>query len=311
MSVESAGVVFLMGPTASGKTELAVEMAERFAMEIVSVDSALVYRGMDIGTAKPDATLLARAPHHLIDVRDPAQAYSAADFRQDALQLIQQIRERGRIPLMVGGTMLYFRALEFGLADMPSADAQVRARLARQLEAEGLGGLHRRLEQVDPHSAGRIHVNDRQRILRALEVFEISGRPLSQIQSDTPSAFPYPLLRLVQAPFSREELRQRIDKRFRQMLAQGFEEEVRGLWQRGDLCADMPSMRAVGYRQMLMYLRGELSYEAMIALAVTATRQLAKRQMTWLRGYPHLVWLAAGQPMAQVAHRLQTFLPGG
>jgi tRNA dimethylallyltransferase len=294
-------VVFLMGPTASGKTELALALAERCAVEIISVDSALVYRGMDIGTAKPDAASLARVAHHLIDIRDPAETYSAAEFRADALSLIEQIQQRGRLPLLVGGTLLYFRALEFGLAPMPSANAPLRQHLATELSQLGAAALHRRLAEVDPLAAARIHPNDPQRLLRALEVFELSGRPLSELQaqSQTLPALPFQPIRLVQAPYPREALRERIEQRFLQMLEQGFEAEVRSLWARGDLQPDMPSMRAVGYRQMLMYLRGEIDRPRMIELAVTATRQLAKRQMTWLRGYADLHWLDPARPLEQ------------
>ncbi len=292
-------VVFLMGPTASGKTGLSLELAERLPLEIISVDSALVYRGMDIGTAKPDAATLRQVPHHLIDIRDPAQAYSAAEFRRDALSLIEPIQQRGRIPLLVGGTMLYFRALEFGLATMPSADPALRQRLAEELASQGNEALHDRLKQVDAVSAARIHRNDPQRLLRALEVVELTGRPLSEIQAQTESLLPFRPIRLVHAPFAREVLRQRIAERFQLMLQQGLEDEVRQLWQRGDLSADLPSMRAVGYRQMLMYLNGEIDRARMIELAVTATRQLAKRQMTWLRSYPELTWLDPVDPLAQ------------
>ncbi|MEO5342702.1 MAG: tRNA (adenosine(37)-N6)-dimethylallyltransferase MiaA [Gammaproteobacteria bacterium SHHR-1] len=291
--------LFLMGPTASGKTELALALAERCPVEIISVDSTLIYRGMDIGTAKPDAATLARIPHHLIDILDPAEAYSAAEFRAHALGLIEQIQGRGRIPLLVGGTLLYFRALEFGLAPLPTADAALRQRLAAELEREGGQALHRRLAQVDPLAAGRIHPNDPQRLLRALEVFELTGRPLSAIQAETQAALPFRPIRLAHAPYPREELRQRIEQRFLLMLEQGLEEEVRRLWARGDLRPDLPSMRALGYRQMLSYLRGEIDRPRMIERAVTATRQLAKRQMTWLRGYPELVWLDPARPLEQ------------
>jgi tRNA dimethylallyltransferase len=292
-------VVFLMGPTASGKTDLAVELAQRRPCEIISVDSALVYRGMDIGSAKPDAATLRRAPHHLIDIRDPAEAYSAAEFRRDALGLIESILGRGRIPLLVGGTMLYFRALEFGLAELPEADAATRAALARELEQQGLPALHQRLRAVDPDAATRIHPNDPQRILRALEVHALTGQPLSRLQRPVAGAFPYPLLKLALAPHGREVLRARIALRFRRMLEQGFEDEVRRLWARGDLSEGLPALRCVGYRQMLGYLRGELDRARMEELAVTATRQLAKRQMTWLRSYPGLRWLDGEDPLRQ------------
>lgn len=283
-----------MGPTASGKTDLALELAQRLDGEIISVDSAQVYRGMDIGTAKSDAATLASVPHHLLDIRDPAEPYSAAEFRRDALVLIPEILARGRVPLLVGGTMLYFRALEFGLDELPDADPQIRAELAEDLARHGLKYLHQRLAELDPPTAARLHVNDTQRILRALEVQAQTGRALSelqQLQQARAEDFPWPLLKLALAPYSREELRKRIARRFDLMLEQGFEAEVRSLWTRGDLTADLPAMRAVGYRQMLAHIRGEIDHATMRELAVTATRQLAKRQMTWLRSWPDLHWL--------------------
>lgn len=300
-------LVFLMGPTASGKTDLALQLAESLGAEIISVDSALVYRGMDIGTAKPDATTLVRVPHHLIDIRDPAEAYSAAEFRADALELIEGIRQRGRVPLLVGGTMLYFRALEFGLAELPAADPELRQRLADSLRREGAEVMHRRLAEVDVEAAARIHRNDPQRLLRALEVFELTGRPLSALQQESAAALPFRPLKLVLAPFERLALHQRIEQRFQQMLDQGFEEEVRRLWARGDLHADMPSMRAVGYRQMLMYVNGEIDRAEMIQRALIATRQLAKRQMTWLRSYPDLHWLEDADALVQALGLLDTW----
>lgn len=281
-----------MGPTASGKTELAVALVERLPCDIVSVDSALVYRGMDIGTAKPDAQTLARAPHRLIDICDPAEAYSAARFRSDALREMARISAAGRIPLLVGGTMLYFRALQQGLAEMPEADAAVRARLEDELRHHGLAALHARLAKVDPLAAARIHRHDPQRTLRALEVWELAGEPLSQLQARAArQALPYRLLKLARAPRERSVLRERIARRFQQMLQLGFEDEVRALLARGDLRPDMPSMRAVGYRQMLEYLGGACDHAAMVERAINATRQLAKRQMTWLRSEPELRWL--------------------
>jgi tRNA dimethylallyltransferase len=284
--------ILLMGPTASGKTELAVELVERLPCDIISVDSALVYRGMDIGTAKPDAQTLARAPHRLIDICDPAEAYSAARFRSDALREMAQISGAGRIPLLVGGTMLYFRALQQGLAEMPEADAAVRARLEDELQQHGLAALHARLAKVDPLAAARIHHNDPQRTLRALEVWELTGEPLSQLQARAArQPVPYRLLKLARAPRERSVLRERIARRFQQMLQLGFEDEVRALLARGDLRPEMPSMRSVGYRQMLEYLGGAYDHAAMVERAVNATRQLAKRQMTWLRSEPDLCWL--------------------
>ncbi len=295
--------VFLMGPTASGKTELAVALARALPVEIVSVDSAMVYRGMDIGTAKPRPEVLAEAPHRLIDIADPAEAYSAARFRDDALREMAAIAAAGRVPLLVGGTMLYFRALERGLAPMPSADPALRRRLAADLAREGGAALHARLARVDPAAAARIHPNDPQRLLRALEVYELTGRPLSRWQAAGPGEpLPYTVIKLVVAPSDREVLRERIAARFAAMLAAGFEEEVARLRARGDLSPDLPSMRAVGYRQMWAYLEGRLDRAAMEERAVAATRQLAKRQFTWLRAEAGAHWFDALAP--DVAARL-------
>ncbi len=284
--------VFLMGPTASGKTALAVDLVKRLPLEIISVDSALVYRGLDIGTAKPDAALLREAPHRLIDIRDPAQSYSAAEFREDALREMAEITRQGRIPLLVGGTMLYFRALERGLSDLPKADPAIRARLDNEMTTLGLARLHQRLAKLDPVAAARIHANDPQRTLRALEVIEITGRPLSVLQAeDAGEPLPYRILKLVRAPRDRTELHHRIEVRFRQMLDLGFEAEVQALLQRGDLSPDLPAMRSVGYRQMLNYLLGRYSREDMVERALIATRQLAKRQFTWLRADVGCHWL--------------------
>ncbi len=284
--------VFLMGPTASGKTELALELVKRLPLEIISVDSALVYRGMDIGTAKPDAELLAQAPHRLIDIRDPAESYSAAEFRQDALREMADITRQGRVPLLVGGTMLYFRALQQGLSDLPKADPGIRARLEQELATMGLAKLHQRLAERDPLAAQRIHANDPQRTLRALEVIELTGRPMSELQAeDAGTPMPYRVLKLVRAPKERRELHQRIEARFLQMLDEGFEAEVRTLMARGDLSPELPSMRSVGYRQMLNYLLGGCSREEMVERAIIATRQLAKRQFTWLRAESDCHWL--------------------
>ena len=284
--------VFVMGPTASGKTELAMQLVERLPMEIISVDSALVYRGMDIGTAKPSPAELARAPHRLIDICDPSEPYSAARFREDALREMAQITAAGRIPLLVGGTMLYFRALEHGLSALPEADRGVRARLEQEAAIHGWGHLHERLKRVDPGAAARIHPNDPQRIQRALEVWELTGSPLSNLQErDGGQRLPYRVVKLARAPAERAELHERIAERFHRMLRQGFEEEVRGLVSRGDLVPDLPSMRSVGYRQMLRYILGEWDRETMIERGIIATRQLAKRQLTWLRSDPQVHWL--------------------
>ena len=302
--------ILLMGPTASGKTELAVELVKRLPCDIISVDSALVYRGMDIGTAKPDAATLEQAPHRLIDICDPAEAYSAARFRTDALREMAAISAAGRVPLLVGGTMLYFRALQNGLADMPEADPEVRARLEAELQRHGLAALHARLAAVDPLAAQRIHPNDPQRTLRALEVWELTGRPLSRLQAEAArAALPYRLLKLVRAPRDRAVLRERIARRFGQMLDAGFEAEVRALLDRGDLSPDLPSMRSVGYRQMLEYLRGDYAQGVMMEKAINATRQLAKRQMTWLRSEPELHWLYDdAEPLVEALRRMNDLL---
>jgi tRNA dimethylallyltransferase len=276
--------IFVMGPTASGKTALALALARRFPVEIISVDSALVYRDMDIGTAKPTAEELAECPHHLIGFLDPSEPYSAARFREDALRLMSEITARGRIPLLAGGTMLYFRALEKGLSEMPEANPEIRARLDQEIREQGLSSLHQRLEKVDPESAKRIHATDPQRIQRALEVYELTGKPLSEhFRSQAEYELPYRVLRLALIPANRAMLHQRIEKRFDDMLNSGFIEEVEKLYGRGDLDPSMPSVRAVGYRQVWGYLAGEYDYETMRHKAIVATRQLAKRQITWLR----------------------------
>ena len=280
--------ILLMGPTASGKTGLAVALVEALPCEIVSVDSAMVYRGMDIGTAKPDAETLARAPHRLIDIRDPSESYSAARFREDALREMAKITASGRIPLLVGGTMLYFRALQQGLSELPAADPGLRVRLEAQARELGPAAMHERLAGVDPASAARIHANDPQRVQRALEIFELTGRPMSELTAgDSTGRAPYRMIKLALMPEDRDRLRIRIAERFMQMLEQGFEAEVRGLLARGDLAPDLPSMRCVGYRQMRAYLEDEYGFEAMIERAIIATRQLAKRQLTWLRAEGH------------------------
>jgi len=254
-------------------------------MEIISVDSALVYRGMNIGTAKPDAELLAVAPHHLIDIRDPSEPYSAAEFREDALQLMAGITARGHIPLLVGGTFLYFRALQQGLSDMPGANREIRTSLEAQAQRDGWQALHARLAVVDPDSASRIQPTDPQRIQRALEVYLQSGQPMSAFHAEKPAEdLPYRVLKLALVPGDRALLHKRIEARFRQMLAEGLLDEVRTLFDRGDINAELPAMRAVGYRQVWRYLGGQLAYEAMVEQAIIATRQYAKRQLTWLRG---------------------------
>ena len=283
--------ILLMGPTASGKTDLAIALSAALPVAIISVDSAMVYRGMDIGTAKPSPAELERAPHRLIDICDPAEVYSAARFREDALAAMAEVTEAGQIPLLVGGTMLYFRALQNGLSDLPRADPAVRARLEAQLVEEGVHGLHRRLTEADPVAAARIHRNDPQRTLRALEVWEVTGRPLSELQAEAGTAMPYRAIKLVRSPAERSTLHERIDRRFDAMLAAGFVDEVRGLVARDDLHPELPAMRSVGYRQVWGWLRGEFDYQDMVARGKAATRQLAKRQMTWLRSEADCHWL--------------------
>lgn len=286
--------IFLMGPTASGKTALALELARRLPCDIISVDSALIYRGMDIGTAKPTAAELAAAPHRLIDIRDPAEAYSAADFRADALREMAAITAAGRIPLLVGGTMLYFKALLEGLSPLPPADAAVRARIEQQAEALGWPVLHAQLRAIDPVAAARIHPNDPQRLSRALEVFRISGQTLTELTRTQGGALPYRTVQFAIAPGERETLRARIAERFELMLAQGFEAEVRRLMARPDLHPGLPAIRCVGYRQMWDYLAGEIGYDEMRYRGIVATCQLAKRQMTWLRSWQNVIWLETG-----------------
>ncbi len=287
-------VVFLMGPTASGKTALAIELAKRLPCDIISVDSALVYRGMDIGTAKPTAAEQAQAPHRLLDLIDPAEAYSAADFRRDALREIESIVAQGRIPLLVGGTMLYYKALLEGLSPLPAADPLIRQAIETEAEQIGWDALHAQLQQIDPVSAARIHPNDPQRLSRALEVYRISGKTLTELTQTKGEQLPYRTLQFAIAPTDRELLRQRIAERYKLMLSQGFEQEVRALYQRSDLNADLPSIRCVGYRQMWEYLEGKMSYDEMVYRGIVATCQLAKRQMTWLRGWENVTWLETG-----------------
>lgn len=284
-------VICLYGPTAAGKTGLAMALAEQLPCDIISVDSALIYRGMDIGTAKPTAAELAQAPHRLIDICDPAESYSAAQFAADARAAIDDIIAQGRIPLLVGGTMLYFKALLEGMSYLPEADPQLREQLQQRLQEEGSAALHRELQQCDPDSAQRIHPNDPQRILRALEVFALTGLPLTVLTEERHGALPYPLVQIAVAPPDRAVLHERIEQRFRQMLDQGLIAEVSQLRLRSDLHLDLPSMRCVGYRQVWQYLDGELSYEEMVDRGIFATRQLAKRQLTWLRKWPNVHWL--------------------
>ncbi|MCH8501703.1 MAG: tRNA (adenosine(37)-N6)-dimethylallyltransferase MiaA [Aliidiomarina sp.] len=285
------GVICISGPTAAGKTALAMQLYDALPVELISVDSALIYRGMDIGTAKPSAAELEQYPHYLIDIRDPAEIYSAADFRTDALVLIDEIRQRGNIPVLVGGTMLYYRALLAGLSNLPPADTKVRVELQQRADTEGWQALHDELTKRDPKSAQRIHPNDPQRLLRALEVFYISGKTMTELTQTQQPGLSLPTWQIAVSPPDRKILHQRIQQRFDTMLAQGFETEVAALRQRGDLHLDLPSMRCVGYRQMWQYLDGQLSAAEMRERGIIATRQLAKRQITWLRSWTGLHWL--------------------
>lgn len=285
-------LIYLMGPTAAGKTALSLEIASRFDCEIISVDSALVYRGMDIGTAKPDGDILSKYPHHLIDIIDPIETYSVANFCRDTAQLIKQIKERNKIPLLVGGTMLYFNASEKGLSLLPQSDPSVRMALQQELDRHGLEALHKSLALIDPEAANRIHKNDPQRILRALEVWRISGTNLSDHYKPLHcNALASPSLKLCVTCDNRSVLHQRIEQRFNNMIESGFVEEVESLRCRfPTLTSELPSMRCVGYRQVWNYLEGEYSKSTMVEKGIIATRQLAKRQLTWLRGMDDTMW---------------------
>ncbi|NWD76484.1 tRNA (adenosine(37)-N6)-dimethylallyltransferase MiaA [Pseudomonas gingeri] len=294
--------IFLMGPTAAGKTDLAIELTKVLPCELISVDSALVYRDMDIGTAKPSKAQLAEFPHRLIDILDPAQSYSAAEFRSDALAAMAEITARGKIPLLVGGTMLYYKALLVGLAEMPAADPQIRAEIEEEAARLGWQALHDQLAVIDPVSAARIHPNDPQRLSRALEVYRVSGssmtahRQRQSAQSTDAAAsgrpqLPYTVANLAIAPANRQVLHDRIAQRFTQMLEQGFVDEVVALRRRSDLHVGLPSIRAVGYRQVWEHLEGKLTSAEMQERGIIATRQLAKRQFTWLRSWTDLHWL--------------------
>jgi tRNA dimethylallyltransferase len=303
--------IFLMGPTASGKTTLAIELCRRYPADIISVDSALVYRSMNIGTAKPDAQTLNQAPHALIDMLDPTESYSAAEFRKDALAEMEHISGRGRVPLLTGGTMLYFKALSQGLAKLPQASPEVRQAIEQEAAGIGWGTLHQRLAERDPEIALRIHPNDPQRISRALEVIELTGEKMSELQSrQQKQELPYRVLRIIACPQPRATLHQRIEQRFEQMLEEGFLDEMRALHQRGDLRPEMPSMRCVGYRQAWSFLEDEITFEEMRYKALAATRQLAKRQLTWLRQESDALWYdpTVGTAQERVFERVEKFL---
>ncbi len=289
-------IIFLMGPTASGKSDLALAVAERLPVEIISVDSAMVYRGLDIGTAKPAPALRAAVPHHLIDICDAAEVYSAGRFRNDALALIGEVVARGRVPLLAGGTGLYFRSLQQGIARLPAADPAVRARIEAEAKAAGWAALHDQLREVDAEAAARIHVTDPQRIQRALEVYRLTGRSLSSHLAEQGGAPLAGRIHKFVLNFSdRNRLHDRIAVRFQAMLEQGLLEEARGLYQRGDLQSTHPSMRLVGYRQCWQYLSGEIRLKQLPDKGIAATRQLARRQLTWLRQEPGARWLEAGE----------------
>lgn len=284
--------IFVMGPTASGKTALALELADKLPVELISVDSALVYKGMDIGTAKPDAKTLEQYPHRLVDIKEPSQPYSAAEFQTDALAAMQEISDSGRIPLLVGGTMMYYKFLCEGAADLPPADETIREQILLEANELGWPEMHKKLQGIDVEAANKIKPNDSQRIQRALEVYKVSGQTLSEFQRNQPAyKLPYEILCLGIAPKERSLLHERIALRLEQMFAQGFIEEVEGLKQREDVHIELPAMRSVGYRQVWEYLDGHYSYEQMRDKALFATRQLAKRQLTWLRKWPNLHWL--------------------
>jgi tRNA dimethylallyltransferase len=296
-----------MGPTGAGKSELAVRLTEQFPLEIVSTDSALVYRGMDIGTAKPDLATRRSVPHHLIDIRDPAMTYSAGDFVVDAAAAMEDIWRRGRQPLFVGGTMLYFHALSAGIAALPDRNLEVRAEIDARAAAVGWAGVHRELAAVDPDAAARIHANDPQRIQRAMEVYKLTGQPISRLQQSRKSALASAeTLEIVMSPSDRKILHERIQVRFDAMLAAGFLDEVRRLRERSDLVAEHPSMRAVGYRQIWRYLDGQCAMSEASVQAIAATRQLAKRQLTWLRARQSAAWFDSTHPdvASQIARAL-------
>ncbi len=300
-----------MGPTAAGKTDLALEIANHFPVEIISVDSVLVYQGMNIGTAKPEPEILKKYPHHLVNIMDPTERYSVGSFREDAIKLMAEITARGKVPLLVGGTMLYFKALQHGLADLPTANIEIRTRLEYEVEQYGLAHLHERLTVVDPVSAARIHINDPQRLQRALEVHEITGKTLTELTNGKVSMLPYQIIKLVLSPFDRAILHQRIAQRYKSMMAKGFIDEVKTLFSRKDCHPDLPSIRAVGYRQAWSHLSGEYDQDVMIEKAIIATRQMAKRQLTWLRAQPDGVWFDSGAdlPVDQVVRYIKDQFP--
>ncbi|OOH88878.1 tRNA (adenosine(37)-N6)-dimethylallyltransferase MiaA [Pasteurellaceae bacterium 15-036681] len=302
--------IFLMGPTASGKTDLAIKLRQTLPVEVISVDSALIYKGMDIGTAKPSKEELKLAPHRLIDILDPLESYSVANFREDALREMAEITAQGKIPLLVGGTMLYYKGLLDGLSPLPSADPAIRAEIEVKAEQFGWAELHKELVKIDPVAGARINPNDSQRINRALEVFYISGKTMTELTEQQGEGIPYDITQFAIAPQERSVLHDRIEQRFHKMIDLGFEQEVRNLYERGDLNADLPSIRCVGYRQMWEYIEGQVSLDEAIFKGICATRQLAKRQITWLRGWTSEVeWLDSLDPQGSYEKMIEKLDP--
>ncbi|AAP95652.1 tRNA (adenosine(37)-N6)-dimethylallyltransferase MiaA [[Haemophilus] ducreyi] len=298
--------IFLMGPTASGKTDLAIALRKQLPVEVISVDSALIYKEMDIGTAKPTAAELAQAPHRLIDILDPKESYSAMHFHADALHAMADITASGRIPLLVGGTMLYYKALLEGLSPLPSANEHIRTEIEAHANQYGWASLHQQLTQIDPLAASRINANDSQRINRALEVFYLTGKNLTELTAQQGECLPYQVLQFAIAPQERAVLHQRIEQRFHKMMELGFLTEVEKLYARGDLHPDLPAIRCVGYRQMWQHLAGEISLDEAIYKGICATRQLAKRQLTWLRGWrSEITWLDSLDPTSSQEKMIQ------
>lgn len=299
--------IFLMGPTATGKTDIAVELFNRFPIELISVDSAMIYRGMDIGTAKPSKVLLKKVPHRLIDICEPDETYSAARFRRDALQAIDEIHANQRVPLLVGGSGLYFRSLESGISDLPDADEKIRQQLESEANELGWETMHRRLARIDPVAADRIHPNDPQRIQRALEIYEISGRNMTDhYEDETSRPLPFELIKIILNPEDRIVLHERIKTRFLKMLDEGFVEEVRTFYGNDRFCGTLSAMRMVGYRQIWDYLDGKMDYDQMVKKGIIATRQLAKRQMTWLRKEENAVFFDCDE--SELVDKIQEIL---